>query len=46
MNTFIIISLQLMSAIKTGAMANIRLELALNKWERKQIPTDRSGGGV
>ncbi|XP_054754281.2 glycerol-3-phosphate dehydrogenase, mitochondrial-like isoform X2 [Lytechinus pictus] len=35
--------LQLMSAIKTGAMANIRLELALNKWERKLIPTYRSG---
>ncbi|XP_071488803.1 glycerol-3-phosphate dehydrogenase, mitochondrial-like [Diadema antillarum] len=38
--------LQLMSAIKTGAMANIRLELALSKWERKHIPTYRSGGGV
>ncbi|KAJ8019659.1 Glycerol-3-phosphate dehydrogenase, mitochondrial [Holothuria leucospilota] len=39
--------LQLMSAIKTGAIANIRLETAISKWEqKKQIPTDRSGGGV
>ncbi|XP_022111572.1 glycerol-3-phosphate dehydrogenase, mitochondrial-like [Acanthaster planci] len=38
--------LQLMSAIKTGAMANVRLEIALNMGARKVISTDRSGGGV
>ncbi|XP_071822474.1 glycerol-3-phosphate dehydrogenase, mitochondrial-like [Apostichopus japonicus] len=39
--------LQLMSAIKTGAIANVRLESALSRWEQKRhIPTDRSGGGV
>ena len=35
-----------MSAIKTGAMANVRLEIALSMGERKVIPTDRSGGGL
>ncbi|XP_033629601.1 glycerol-3-phosphate dehydrogenase, mitochondrial-like [Asterias rubens] len=39
--------LQLMSAIKTGAMANVRLEIALSMGEkRKVITTDRSGGGL
>ena len=36
-----------MSAIKTGAMANVRLEIALSMGEkRKVITTDRSGGGL
>lgn len=41
--------LQLMSAVKTGNWANIRLETALSIGERQQvkgIPTYRSGGGV
>lgn len=39
--------LQLMSAVKTGAIANVRLQTALSKWDQKRhIPTDRSGGGV
>ncbi len=37
---------QLMSAVKTGAWANIRLETALSIGERKVIPTYRSGGGL
>ncbi|XP_033127941.1 glycerol-3-phosphate dehydrogenase, mitochondrial-like [Anneissia japonica] len=38
--------LQLMSAVKTGAMANVRLETALRMGERKPISTGRSNWGL
>ncbi|CAH1788191.1 unnamed protein product [Owenia fusiformis] len=38
--------LQLLSAVKTGAISNVRLAHALDIEKRKAIPVDRSGGGL